>query len=461
MTRSSPDPRRGLPQVDAWVRKLLEEGLGFPEWVIRHVSRKEIAAARARVSAGKEVGDLRARCIAAAARLHEPHPRRVVNGTGVVVHTNLGRSALSPRATSAVADAAAGYSNLELDLASGRRGNRLGRLADLLCAASGAEAALAVNNNAAALLLLANTLARGREVVVSRGELVEIGGSFRVPDILERADVRLVEVGTTNRTHPHDYRNAIGPGTGLLLKVHPSNFAQQGYVTDVSLEALVAIGAEAGVPVVEDLGSGLFDAPEKRGLPSETDVRSRLRTGVDALCFSGDKLLGGPQAGLILGRAAVVDEAKRNPLARALRLDKLSIAALDATLRDLLEDAHESRPPTLRQIETPLAALTERADALARALEERCGSRLKVSVEAARSSVGGGSVPGFELETRVVSLRGDGALRLARRLREAPVPVLTRVQDDAVTIDVRTLLAGDDVLCCEAVAWALEGAASL
>ncbi|NNL84942.1 MAG: L-seryl-tRNA(Sec) selenium transferase [Myxococcales bacterium] len=459
------DPRRGLPQVDAWVRELQRDIPDLETWAIRYVSRREIEAARQRVAAGEPVGDLRGRCVAAARRLGSAHPRRVINGTGVVVHTNLGRSVLSEAAARAVAETASGYSDLELDLVGGRRGDRLGQLGALLCAASGAEAALAVNNNAAALLLLANTLARGREVVVSRGELVEIGGSFRVPDILERAGVRLVEVGTTNRTHPRDYHAAIGPETGLLLKVHPSNFAQQGYVAEVPLETLVAIGAEEGVPVVEDLGSGLFGAPtvagtRGRALPADTDVRSRLHTGVDALCFSGDKLLGGPQAGIILGKPPVVADARRNPLARALRLDKLSIAGLDATLRELLAGDPEAQPPTLRQLELGVAQLAARAEALAKALAAACGSRLALSVEPAQSSVGGGSVPGFELETRVVALRDvdGGAEGLARRLREAPVPLLTRVRGGAVTIDVRTLLPGEDAICCETLAWALEGA---
>jgi L-seryl-tRNA(Ser) seleniumtransferase len=390
----------------------------------------------------------------------------VVNATGVVLHTNLGRAVLAPGAAAAVAEAAAAYSDLELDLASGRRGDRLGAVGALLARAAGAEAGLAVNNNAAAVLLIANTFAgrrptadepagsatessvgpaSPREVVISRGELVEIGGSFRVPEVMERAGVRLVEVGTTNRTRASDYAAAIGPRTGLLLKVHRSNFEQRGFVEETPLEALVELGLERGVPVAEDLGSATLLDLRDRGLPPESYAPARVAAGADLVCFSGDKLLGGPQAGLVLGREAAVAELRRNPLARALRLDKLSLAALDWTLRAVLDGRAETEIPVVRQLAEPLEQVEARARVLAARLLKAVGPRLEVAVEPARSPVGGGSLPGFELDTWVVSLRdAAGAARLAARLRHAPVPVLSRVRDDRVLLDPRTLLPGDE-----------------
>jgi L-seryl-tRNA(Ser) seleniumtransferase len=374
-----------------------------------------------------------------------------VNATGVVLHTNLGRAVLAPGAAEAVARAAAHYGDLELDLASGGRGDRLASVAELLVQLSGAEAALAVNNNAAALLLAVETLARGREVVVSRGELVEIGGSFRVPEIVEKAGARLVEVGTTNRTHLEDYRRAAGPRTGCLLKVHRSNFEQRGFVAEVALPALVALGAECGAPVVEDLGSGTLLDLRAEGLPEASFAPARLATGVDLLCFSGDKLLGGPQAGLLLGRRAPLEKARRNPLARALRLDKLSLAALDWTLRAQLE-GRAGELPTLRQLREPAARLEARAHALAERLAKAAQGRLRVSVEPTRSPVGGGSLPGFELDSFAVALRGGSAEALAAALRARPVPVLGRVRGEALLLDVRTLLPGDAEDCEAALA---------
>jgi L-seryl-tRNA(Ser) seleniumtransferase len=368
----------------------------------------------------------------------------VVNATGVVLHTNLGRSALAEGAAEAAAEAASGYSDLELDLETGERGQRLEAAARKLRLLSGAEGALAVNNAAGAVLLAVRALAQGREVVVSRGELVEIGGSFRVPDILAQADVRLVEVGTTNRTHVADYARAIGPGTGLLLKVHRSNFEQQGFVSEVSPAELVALGREHGVPVVEDLGSATLVDLRERGLPPESWAPGRLASGVDLVCFSGDKLLGGPQAGVVLGRAEPVAALRRHPLARALRLDKLCLAALDWTLRALLDGCLDEIP-TLRQLREPASRVEARAEALRRRLDKVVAGRLEVGLEATRAPVGGGSLPGFSLDSAAVSLRGDpGPSALSAALRRSDVPVLARVFEDRVLLDARTLLTGDD-----------------
>jgi L-seryl-tRNA(Ser) seleniumtransferase len=366
----------------------------------------------------------------------------VINATGVVLHTNLGRAVLAPGAARAAAEAAAAYSDLEFDLESGERGDRLARVATLLRLLSGAEAAMAVNNNAAAVLLAVNSLGKGREVVVSRGELVEIGGSFRVPEILVQAGVRLVEVGTTNRTHPGDYRGAIGAETGLLLKVHRSNFEQRGFVTEVELPALVEIGREAGVPVVEDLGSGTLLDFRAQGLPPESFAPARLASGVDLVCFSGDKLLGGPQAGIVLGTEEAVRCLRRNPLARALRLDKMSLAALDWTLRAVAEGRAEQEIPTLRQLGESLAAVEKRA----------------------RGGAGGDPGTGrrrFASRLRAPEPRGDAARshRRGAALRRAPSRTGSgaRAGDGRVQLDARTLLPGDEAVVVSALRHALSG----
>jgi L-seryl-tRNA(Ser) seleniumtransferase len=460
----NPDPRSELPSVDRLSRQLVENREEIPYWAARVGARDAIAEARnkledAAVPEGAEelCGQIEQRAEALALRLVAPQPRRVVNATGIVLHTNLGRAPLGRVAAAAVAEAAAGYSDLELDLETGRRGNRLGAVCEKLSLLAGAEAAYACNNNAAAVLLVLDTLARGREVIVSRGELVEIGGSFRVPDVMERAGVRLVEVGSTNRTHLRDYERAIGPDTALLLKVHRSNFEQTGFVAEVDLPALVELGRQREIPVVEDLGSGTLVDLAARGLngfPAEAFAPARVATGADLVCFSGDKLLGGPQAGLLIGRAEVVEAIRTNPLARALRLDKLGIAALGATLSALLDDRLQDIP-VLQQLLMPLAEIESRARALAKACEERVGGALEVTVEPQTAPVGGGSLPGFALETRVVALSGRKATQLAESLRRAPTPVIARLQDQALLLDPRTLLEGDTEALLEALETAL------
>jgi len=428
-------------------------------WAVLESSRQLVERERARISAGKP-GTLQgpeawtAAVSDQARSLAVIRPRRVVNATGVVLHTNLGRAPIAEGAARAATVAATGYSDLELDLDTGRRGQRLAGLATKLSLLSRAPAGMAVNNNAAALMLVLDTLARGREVVISRGELVEIGGSFRVPDIMERSGARLVEVGTTNRTHPRDYEQAIGPDTALLLKVHRSNFEQTGFVKEVSLAELVRIGRAHGIPVAEDLGSGTLIDLRSHGLPEESYVPARYATGADVVCFSGDKLLGGPQAGLVIGNADVVEEMRSNPLARALRLDKMTLAALDWTLGCMLDGRGRSELPVLRQLLEPASALEERARVWEKRLSE-VAPRLRVAVEPDRVPVGGGSLPGFELDTWVLALRGEGkASALAARLRGAADPVVARIRDDSVLLDLRTLAEAD----LECVAVALDGA---
>jgi L-seryl-tRNA(Ser) seleniumtransferase len=463
-----PDPRRVLPAVDRLVGALAAERPDLPTWAVLEGVRRALAEARERLSesaseseadGSRILSDLTARSAALAAALCSGHPRRVVNATGISLHTNLGRAPLAPDAVRAVERAAASYSNLELDLETGRRGDRLSAVCSKLALLTEAPAALAVNNNAAAFLLVLDTLARGREAIVSRGELVEIGGSFRVPDIVERAGVDLVEVGTTNRTHPSDYERAIQSRTGLLLKIHRSNFELRGFVAETSLAQLAEIGRKSGIPVVEDLGSGTLVDLSARGFPAEIYAPARLKLGADVVCFSGDKLLGGPQAGLILGSREIVEAMRSNPLARALRLDKLSLAALDWTLECYLGGHAERELPVLRQLLEPLNRLEMRARALAARLHKVWGDTVRIHAEPDRGLVGGGSMPGFELDSWVVVLRTSASTEgISKRLRAAPVPVVARLRGDALIFDVRTLLEDDEDAIEQAVGFALEGA---
>jgi len=466
-SRVNSDPRRALPAVDRLAGELVQRRPDLPSWAATEAARRVVAQAREQLTAGEDASpegetrdegsskgpdgahtefDWLSLAEDEADWLSAPHPRPVINATGVVLHTNLGRAPMARGAAEAAAAAAAGYSDLELDVRSGRRGNRLGRLEEKLRLLSGAEAAYACNNNAAAVLLVLNTLAAGRQVIVSRGELVEIGGSFRVPEIMRRAGVELVEVGSTNRTHPRDYVEAIGPDTAMLLKVHRSNFEVRGFVKEVELAELVAIGREHAVPVVEDLGSGTLLDLQKEGFPPESFAPGRLARGPDLICFSGDKLMGGPQAGLVLGRAEHVRAVRQNPLARALRLDKMTLAALDWTLECMLDGRARAELPLLRQLLTPLAELEERTRAFAKRIDEAVSagdasrSSLQLAVERDRVPVGGGSLPGFELDGWVLALRAPASANtLAERLRLASPPVLARVRDEALLVDLRTV----------------------
>ncbi len=386
------------------------------------------------------------------ADITRPSLRRVINATGVVLHTNLGRAPLATAAIHAMQQVAAGFSNLEYDLESGERGSRYTHCVGLLREITGCEDALVVNNCAAALILAVDTFARDREVVISRGELVEIGGSFRIPDIMRRGGARLVEVGTTNRTHLSDYADAITPDSGAIIKVHRSNFVMSGFTADVPVDQLASLGRERGIPVVHDLGSGLLVNLDEFGLRGEPTASDALRMGSDVVALSGDKLLGGPQAGILLGKAAAIEQLRTNPLARALRVDKLTISALGATLALYRDRATALREvPVLAMLSATPASLRQRADALAtklRTLGVQC------EVVASRSSVGGGTFPDAVLESFAVALNGD-ANSAGKKLRAAATPVVGRINDDRLLLDVRSILLGEDDVLATAVAGAL------
>jgi L-seryl-tRNA(Ser) seleniumtransferase len=422
---------RDLPAVDR-----LAAQLDAPHPLAVAAARAVIAERRAELAAGaSEDADLVARARERLEQGRRPSLRRVVNATGVIVHTNLGRAPLAAAAREAVARAAEGYSNLEWD---GGRGSRHAHVEPLLTELTGAEAALAVNNGAAAVLLAAAALAGpGREIVVSRGQLVEIGGGFRVPDVVAQAGATLREVGTTNRTRRADYEGALAERTGAILRAHPSNFRQLGFVQEVEIEEL----CELGLPVIDDVGSGNL-AEDLSALGDEPPVRRSVRAGAALVCFSGDKLLGGPQAGLMVGTRLAVEAAKRHPLARALRLDKLSLAALEATLR-LYRDARRGEIPVLAMLTADDAALRARAERLAEDVGE---------VVEATAKVGGGALPLLELPGPAVAVAGD-AEALAARLRAHDPPVVGRIQDGRLLLDPRTL-ADDEV---ELVRAALAG----
>jgi L-seryl-tRNA(Ser) seleniumtransferase len=384
---------------------------------------------------GAFVRDVAARVEAA----ERPSLRTVLNATGVVVHTNLGRAPLSPEAAARVAEVASSYSNLEYDLGRGERGDREAHAESRLRELLGVEATVVVNNCAAAVLLAVNTLAEGREVIVSRGELVEIGGSFRIPDVLRKGGARLLEVGTTNRTRLADFRAALSAETGMILKVHPSNFRIVGFAEQPPIEDLAALARASGVPLVEDQGSGLLD-PLPGALFSEATAVQALRGGADVVAFSGDKLLGGPQAGLVAGRAAFVGPMRSNPLYRALRVDKMTLAALDATLVEHEAGRAAERLPVLRMIHAPLEELRARATSFARALEAAAPA-LRPSLIEAESAVGGGAAPTIGVPTVAIALDPGpaGPNRLAAALRAGPLPVVVRVAGDRVLVDLRTV----------------------
>ena len=458
---------RHVPSVDAALTALEAELRGsLPRPLVRELvnafferCREDVRAGRIERAEDLGLPRLLPRLAAFVRERGRPHFRRVLNATGVVVHTNMGRSLLCDEAVRAVAEACAHYSNLEFDLATGERGSRYSHVRDLLCRLTGAEDALVVNNNAAAVFLVLDTLAKGREVVVSRGQLVEIGGSFRIPDVMARSGAILREVGTTNRTHLADYERAVNPSTAALMRVHASNFRVVGFTSEVPLKELRPLADRHGLLVIEDLGSGNlceFPAP---GLAGEPPVQSVVADGADVVTFSGDKALGGPQAGLIVGKKAAVERIKKNPLNRALRIDKMTLAALEATLRLYLDpEQAKARIPTLRMIGLSEAGLKSQAGRLARLIRSALGREIEVSTRKGVSRVGGGAFPERDLPTTLVALaprRPIGLEALRAALLATDPPLVGRVEADALCLDPRTLGQGEHALAVRALAQAV------
>ncbi len=445
---------RQLPSVDELLQEpsIREMVQTLPRWAVVEAIREVLERWRRMLATWQSESapeDLPSRAALVAEvkqialRLNGPALRRLINATGVVIHTNLGRAPLAEVGIERIVEVARGYSNLEYDLEQGERGSRQGHVEWLLCRLTGAEAALAVNNNAAAVLLAINTLAEGKEVVVSRGELVEIGDSFRIPDIMRRAGGVLREVGTTNRTYLRDYEEAIGATSAMLLKVHTSNFRIQGFANQVPVAELASLGEKTGLPVVEDVGSGALVDLSQIGLSKEPMPSESIRAGADLVTFSGDKLLGGPQAGLIVGKRLLVEKLRRNPLARAVRIDKLTLAALEATLRLYLDEERAfSHIPVLRALAMPLQEIEQRARRLCDRIAALASGHLEVSVIDGTSEVGGGALPLESIPTRLVAMQATHltAPVLEGRLRRTDPPVMVRIKDGLVVLDPRTVL---------------------
>ncbi len=448
---------RKLPSIDRLLQ-MPALAQAVAEWgheLVADIARAVVDRARQTIQAGQPCPALEAlvqEALLELARVTRPSLRPVINATGVIIHTNLGRAPLSAAAQEAMITAARGYSNLEYDLVEGRRGSRYEHAVSLLCRLTGAEDALVVNNNAGAVLLALAGVAAGREVIVSRGQLVEIGGGFRVPDVMRQSGARLVEVGTTNRTHLRDYEVAIGPETAALLRVHQSNFRIIGFTTEVSLSEMVALAHRHDLAVIDDLGSGTLLDTTRYGLAPEPRVQESVAAGADLVTFSGDKLLGGPQAGVIVGRKRWVQVLRRHPLARALRVDKTTLAGLQATLLHYLRGEAEREIPVWRMIATPPETLAERARAWAAALKA-----VGIAAEAipAESTVGGGSLPGETLPTTVVALAPRSAEALGHALRMGDPPVVARIVEGRVWLDPRTVQPEEerDLLSAVQAAW--------
>ncbi|HZP26207.1 MAG TPA: L-seryl-tRNA(Sec) selenium transferase [Dehalococcoidia bacterium] len=435
------DRLRSLPSVDRLLANEQLRGLanGAPQWLLTDAARDTLARTRELVAAGAEAPAIEELVAQTAARLQQRLSVSllpVINATGVIIHTNLGRAPLSDDAIAAMAAVSRGYSNLEFDLEAGERGSRHGHVESLVCQLTGAEAAVAVNNNASALLLALSELCAGREVIVSRGQAVEIGGGFRIPDVLRQSGATLVEVGTTNRTYLRDYEAAITPETAAILRVHTSNFRVVGFTESVPLPELARLAHSRDLLLLDDLGSGCLLDTTRFGLAAEPIVQDSIAAGADLAFFSGDKLLGGPQAGIIAGRRELVQRLRRHPLMRAVRPDKASIAGLSATLLHYLRGEELAKVPVWRMIAMPLPQIERRTRRWARTLGPRA------SVRDGRSMVGGGSLPEESLPSRLLAIAcvdGAAASLLAQRLRRSAPPVVARIEHDAVLLDPRTI----------------------
>ncbi|MDP6823538.1 MAG: L-seryl-tRNA(Sec) selenium transferase [Dehalococcoidia bacterium] len=455
---------RSLPSVE---QLLQEPGLGglagaYSHTAVVSLARQQLDAVRRSIRDGgnaPDLGQIAEDIMERAKEEWAPWPRLLVNATGVVIHTNLGRAPLSEAAMDAVNAAAGGYSDLEFDVKAGTRGSRQAHIGRLISEVTGADTGLAVNNNASAIMLGLSAVAGpggpnpGREVIVSRGEGVEIGGGFRIPDVLRQSGATLVEVGTTNRTYVRDYASAINDNTAAILKVHPSNFRVMGFTHEAALDELVTLGRERGVPVLNDLGSGCLLDTTRYGLAPEPTVQGSVGAGVELSFFSGDKLIGGPQAGIIAGNAEWVERLSRHPLARAVRIDKMGLAALSATLTSFLKEKAHEEIPVWVMISMSLDAITATAESWRAAIDSPT-----VQLREGQSTVGGGSLPGETLPTTLLAVTPtDSPDAFARRLRSGPTPVIARIEDEGVVLDPRTVSKAQSSIVVEAVKSALSG----
>jgi L-seryl-tRNA(Ser) seleniumtransferase len=445
---------RRLPSVD---RVLAEERLKqldktYPRSLLVDLVRQQLESERSAIAAGKPASSLAEIVDSVYAQMQalaNPSLRQVINATGVILHTNLGRAPLSQETIAAMNAVAKGYSNLEFDLSSGTRGSRQVHIEVLLCQLTGAEAALVVNNNASAVLLGLTALARRKEVIVSQGQAVEIGGGFRIPDVMRQSGARLIEVGTTNCTYLSDYEQAISPRTAALMRVHSSNFRLVGFTNEVGFEDLVAMAGKNNLPVFDDLGSGCFLDTTEFGLAPEPMVPQSVALGAGLTFFSGDKLVGGPQAGIIVGRRQFIDKLRKHPLARAVRIDKVRLAGLIATMLHYLKNEATTKIPVWRMISAPLAEIEQRAERWAQALGD------VAQVIDGETMIGGGSLPGGTLPTKLVALgdRKDRSLaqRLGRKLRSQEIPIIGRVGEDMLLLDPRSVLPEEDEIALRAL----------
>ena len=440
---------RNLPKVDECISKISAEfNRKIPAMLVKLVVQKCIDSERQRILGNadncrkKSDEDWQSVFHHALQKKMQPNLRRVINGTGVVIHTNLGRSLLSASATQALTQAGSHYTNLEYNLETGKRGSRYSLVEEIICELTGAEAALVVNNNAAAVLLVLESLARSKEVIVSRGQLVEIGGSFRIPDVMKKSGAILIEVGATNRTHLSDYEEAITGETALLLKVHTSNFRMVGFTSEVSAEEMVALARKNGLAVVEDLGSGCLIDLSTFGLPKEPTVQEVINAGVDVVTFSGDKLLGGPQAGIIAGKRAAIEKIKKNPLNRALRIDKFTLASLEDVLRNYYDTGLALKTiPTLAMLTQAPGDIKRKGRRLLRRLEEKISPACVVRLIPTMSRVGGGAMPEYSLASWAIELqpRQVSLNTLEQAFRLLPLPLIGRIENEGFLIDLRTV----------------------
>lgn len=441
---------RSIPKVDVLlqdesIREMIEQYSREAVMESVHIEmdrlRRFIADSEDEVEAEEQIQRLVLHIIRTVEAMHAPNMKKVINGTGTVLHTNLGRAPISRTHMEKAFQIVTGYSNLEYNLEQGRRGERYSHFEKLLCKITGAEAAMAVNNNASSVLLILSSLAEGGEVIVSRGELIEIGGKFRIPDVMEQSGASLVEVGTTNKTHFSDYEEHITEETKALLKVHTSNYRVVGFTESVPVDELVPLAGKYDIPVIEDLGSGVLIDLSKYGLSYEPTVQESIAKGADVVCFSGDKLFGGPQAGIIIGKKKYIDQMKKNQLTRALRIDKFTAAVLELVLQEYLsEEKAVQNIPVLRMITEPLDEAAKRARSLARAIRAT-GIQGRVDVVSCESQIGGGSLPLERIPSMAAAIRPEGISvpEMEERMRHLPVPIIPRTVNDTIMLDVRTI----------------------